>query len=194
MERLELENWLTQHLELVHTDPNILLDECEKETKDHAYRDAWARAERIAEKSLRRFESGFVGYPASDRFVTREVCHEIARELKANEPILDEDETESWISELLLESLDPEAKKMFLVWLKDLAGSEEHSAWLAIVRYTHRSARNLIREEHMTDQCDWDLDHTYPIVAARVTRILIAKFHGHAASRLEHDSGRMRIH
>jgi hypothetical protein len=83
---------------------------------------------------------------------------------------------------------------MFLLWMKDLAGTEEHSAWLAIVRYTHRSARNLIREEHMTDQCDWDLDHTYPMVAARVVKILIAKFHGHAARRVEDHGGRMRIH
>jgi hypothetical protein len=79
---------------------------------------------------------------------------------------------------MLLESLDPEAREMFLVWLKDLMGGEQHSAWLAIVRYTIRSAHELIREEHMTNQRDGDLDHTYPIVAARVTSILIAKFHG----------------
>jgi hypothetical protein len=194
MERLELEKWLSHHPDLVHTDPDTLLDECEQEARDHAYRDAWTRAEKLVEKSLRRFESGFVGYPASDRFVTREVCHEIARELKANEPVLDDDETESWLSELLLESLDPEARKMFLLWMKDLAGTEEHSAWLAIVRYTHRSARNLIREEHMTDQCDWDLDHTYPMVAARIVKILIAKFHGHAARRVEDHGSRMSIH
>jgi len=188
MQRLELEKWLTHHPDLVHTDARALLDECEKETRDHAYRDAWTRAERIAEKSLHRFESGFIGHPASDTFVTREVCHEIARELKKNEPVLDDHETELWISELILESLDPEAKEKFFGWLKNLAGREEHTAWLSIVRYTHRSARKLIREEHMTDQCDWDLDHTYPIVAASVVKMLIAEFQTHAASDLDDPS------
>lgn len=194
MERLELERWLTHHPDLVHTDPRTLLDECEKEARDHAYRDAWTRAEKIAEKTLRRFESGFIGHPASDTFVTREVCHEIARELKKNEPVLGDGEMELWLSELMLESLEPEARDMFRTWLKDLAGTEEHATWLAIVRYTHRSARNLIREEQMTDQCDWDLDHTYPIVAARVTKILMAKFHDHVASRLEGPASGLKVH
>ncbi len=194
MERLELEKWLTHHPDLVHTDPHDLLDECEKEARGHAYRDAWSRAEQIAEKSLRRFESGFIGHPASDTFVTREVCHEIARELKKNEPVLDDYETELWLSELMLESLDVEAREMFRTWLKDLMGTEEHATWLDIVRYTDRSARKLIREEHMTDQCDWDLEHTYPIVAARVTRILMAKFHGHAAEGQTDSSSALSVH
>ena len=194
MKRLELEKWLNHHPDLVHADPNALRAECEKEARDHASRDAWTRAERIAEKSLRRVEYGFIGHPAGDQFVTREVCHEIARSLKENEPVLDDHDMENWLSESILESLDPKARKMFLDWVKDLAGNEEHSTWLAIVRYTHRSARDLIREEHMTDQCDWDLDHTYPIVAARVIRILIAKFHAHAVRGPEDHSSRMKIH
>jgi hypothetical protein len=194
MERLELETWLNQHLDLVHTDPSILLNECEREARDHAYCDAWTQAERIAEKTLRRYESGFIGYPASDRFVTREVCHKVARELKENEPVLNDQETELWLNEFLLESLDPEAREMFLLWLKDLASSEEHTAWSAIVRYTHRSARNLIREEGMTDDCEWDLGHTYKVVAARVIRILIAKYHGHAVRRLASHNRRMSVH
>jgi len=194
MERLELERWLNQHPDLVHTDPSILLNEYEKEARDHAYCDAWTHAERIAEKSLRGFESGFMGYPAGDRFVTREVCQKVARELKENEPVLDDQETELWLKELLLESLDPEARKIFLLWLRDLASSEEHTAWSTIVRYTHRSARSLIREEGMTDDCEWDLDHTYKIVAARVVRILIAKFHDHATRRLASHNRRMSMH
>jgi hypothetical protein len=194
MERLELERWLTHHPNLVHTDARALLDECEKKARDHAYRDAWTHAEKIAEKSLRRFESGFIGHPASDTFVTREVCQEIARELKKNEPILDDSETELWIRELMLESLDPEAKEMFFTWLKDLTGTEEHATWLSIVRYTHRIARDLIHEEHMTNECDWDLNHTYAIVAARVVKILIGRFHGHAAGRDEDPASGLRVH
>lgn len=194
MERLELENWLTHHPDQIHTDPDALLERCEKEAREHAHRDAWIQAKNVAEKSLRRFETGFIGHPASDTFVTREVCHEIARELKLHEPTPEDYDSQAWLSQMLLESLDPEAQTMFLGWLKDLAKAEEHSTWLEIVRYTHRSARELIREEHMTDDCDWDLDHTYPIVAARVVRLLMAKFQSQAASEVEEPSRPMNIH
>ena len=188
MERLELENWLIHHPDSIHSDPDTLLDECEREIRDHAQRDAWVQAKEIAEQNLRRFEHGFVGYPASDTFVTREVCREIARELKHHEPIPDDQDAQAWLSEMLLDSLDPEARRMFLDWLRDLARAEEHLAWLEIVRFTSRRARGLIREGHMTDQCDWDLDHTYPIVAASVVKMLIAEFQTHAASDLDNPS------
>ena len=47
MERLELENWLIHHPGLVHSDLSVLLDECEKEARDHARRDAWAQAKKM---------------------------------------------------------------------------------------------------------------------------------------------------
>lgn len=194
MERLELENWLIHHPGLVHSDLSVLLDECEKEARDHAHRDAWVQAQKIAERRLRRFESGFIGHPASDTFVTREVCHEIARELKLHEPSPDDYDNEAWLSQMLIESFDPEARTKFLRWLKDLVDAEEHAAWLEIVRFTDHSARSLIREEHMTDQCDWDLDHTYSMVAARVVRILIGKFQSHAASESAATSHGMNVH
>jgi hypothetical protein len=46
----------------------------------------------------------------------------------------------------------------------------------------------------MTDQCDWDLSHTYPIVAARVLKILIGKFHDHATERLEDPASGLSVH
>ena len=47
---------------------------------------------------------------------------------------------------MLLDSLDPKARMMFLDWLKDLARTEEHSACLEIVRFTNRRARGLVRD------------------------------------------------
>ena len=182
MERIDLENWITHHPDSIRADSKALLDRCEKDARDHAHQDAWIHAKEIAQKSLRRFEHGF-GHPASDTFVTREVCHEIARELKRHEPTPDDLRRghDEWVSRSLLDALDSEARKLFLDWLNELAEKEEHSTWMEIVRFTDHRARTLIREGHMTDQCDWDLDHTYPMVAARVVRMLIAEFEAHAA-------------
>lgn len=195
MERTDLEDWITHHPDSIHTDSRTLLDRCEDEAKDHAHRDAWIHAKEIAKKSLRRFEHGF-GHPASDTFVTREVCHELARELKRNEPAPDDLDQgrDEWLNRSLLDTLDSDARTMFRGWLNELAEKEEHSTWLEIVRFTDRRARVLIREAHMTDQCDWDLDHTYPMVAARVVKMLIAEFEAHAAFALEGPSDGMRTH
>ena len=49
-----------------------------------------------------------------------------------------------------------------------------------IVSFTHRIATALIREGHMTRTLDWDFDHSYPRLAARVTEMLIREFEAHA--------------
>lgn len=186
MERIELENWIADHPDSIHTDSKALLDRCELDAIDHAHRDAWLEAIRIARKRLRRFEHGF-GNPASDTFVTREVCHEIARELKLHEPVPDfrDRGRDEWPGQSLPDALDSDAREKFLDWIEELAAKEEHSTWREIVHFTDRRARSLIREGHMTDRCDWDLNHTYPLVAARVVKMLIAEFEAHAAFALE---------
>ncbi|MBW1883853.1 MAG: hypothetical protein JRJ58_10025 [Deltaproteobacteria bacterium] len=181
MERIDLANWLTQHPEAIHADPNDLLEQMETKVRDRAHRDAWIHARDIAEQSMHRFERIF-GNPASDTFVTQEVCHEIARELKHHEPHPDDEDADEWAGQAALDALEPEARLMLHHWLKELAEKEEHTAWLEIVHFTHHLARNLIRDGHMTSECDWDLDHTYPKIAARVTRMLIREFETHATS------------
>ena len=195
MKRLDLEHWIAHHPDSIHADSKALLDRCENDAKDHAHRDAWIHAKEIAQRSLRRFEHGF-GHPASDTFVTREVCHDLARELKHHAPKPDAHGrgNAEWLSRSLLDALDSEARGMFLVWLGELAEKEEHSTWKEIVRFTNHRPRTLIREGHMTDQCDWDLDHTYPLVAARVVRMLIAEFETHAAFGLEGSNDTLNTH
>ena len=142
MQRTDLETWFTHHPDSIHTDPAVLLDQCESEVRDHAHRDAWIHAKEIAEESLHRFERVF-GLPASDIFVTREVCHEIARELRRNEPHPEDDAVE-WVGSGVLEALDSDARRLLQGWLKELAAKEEHSAWREIVYFTDHLARSLI--------------------------------------------------
>lgn len=178
MERIDMERWLAQHPESIHDDPDGLLDRCEAEAKDHARHDAWLHAREIAEDRLHRFEHRF-GLPASDVFVTREVCHEIARELKSHEPVPDGRAADALISQSTLDAFEPGAQSLLRNWLRDLEASEEHTTWPEIVRMTDHMAKGLIRARGMTNECDWDLDHSYPKVAARVVQMLIDEFEAH---------------
>ena len=182
MERRELENWISHHPDAIHSESKMLLDRGEHDAHDHAHRDAWAHAIEIAEKSLRGFQ-GSAGYPASDAFVAREICHELARELKRHEPTPENPtsrETE-WVSRAILDSIEPEAQSLFVDWVHEMAAKEEHSTWLEIVQFTDHKAQDLIREAHMSNQADWDLDHRYSLVASRVLRMLITEFERRAA-------------
>lgn len=175
MDRTDLEAWLAHHPDSTRMPPAELLDRCEEEVRDHARQDAWLRACDVAESSVKRFERVF-GLPASDSFVTREVCHEIARELKQHEPHPDDETAEHWVDDEVLASLDDEARGRLREWLHDLAEKEEHEAWMGIVYFADHLARRLIREAHMTNAVDWDFDRTYPRVAARVARMMIREF------------------
>ena len=181
MERQELENWFAQHPDSIYTQPEVLLDRCEAEVRDHATYDAWLHAREIAEESLHRFERIF-GLPASDAFVTREICHEIARELKNHEPHPDERQAAEWAGQAILDVLDDEARDQVRAWLCDLAEKEEHTAWRSIVHFTDHLAQTLIRDQHMTSELDWDLEHTYPQVAVRVAKMMIREFELRAVS------------
>lgn len=184
MERHDLETWFASHPQSISTHPDSLLDLCETEIRAHAHRDAWIRAKEIAQESLHRFERIF-GLPASDVFVTREVCHEIARELKRHEPHPDDLTAARWVRAAPLDALDGEARRMMADWLRELAEKEEHAAWREIVYFTDHLARKLIDGSQMTRQVDWDFEHTYPRVAARVARMLIREFESHVDGRLD---------
>jgi hypothetical protein len=195
MERADLEDWISHHPDSIHADPKTLLDQCENAARDHAHRDAWIYAKKIAEKSLLRFQHS-MGYPASETFVTREICHEVARELRRHEPSPEDPDQArgQWVSRFLLDAVDSEGQRIFLDWLIEMAKKEEHSTWMEIVRSTDRRAQTLIREYQMTDQCDWDLDHRYSLLAARVVTMLIEDFEAHAVSGLAHPGDIPRVH
>ncbi len=67
----------------------------------------------------------------------------------------------------------------------EMSDREEHSTWMEIVKYADHHANNLIQKGHLTDQCDWDLDHRYSLLAARVLKMLIADFEARAAESSE---------
>jgi hypothetical protein len=154
-----------------------LRERCEREVRSHAAEDAWQRARSIAEAHLPHWEAG-LGSPASDAFVAREVCHQLARELRRREPEAASEARR--VCEEVLRGLDPSARERLRGWIFDLAKREEHRAWLEVVEFTDHLARDLIRGGEVTEELRWDFDHSYNRTAERITRILIREYEVHA--------------
>ena len=172
MERQTVEAWFDRHPETVHSDPHALLDRCESELRSHVAEETWGRARQIAERHLEHWASSF-GLPASDGFVAREVCHELARELRHHEPVPGARTRRP--SESTLLALSSPAREMLCEWLDELARKEEHRVWLEVVHFTDGLASRLAREEVGTP-LSWDFRHSYPRTAERVTRRLIQEY------------------
>lgn len=183
MNRMQFESWLASHPDSVVVDPRQLLDRCEVEVGEHAHELAWRHAGGVAVECLHRFERAF-GLPASETFVAKEVCSEVARELRQHGPHVDRVTEEEWLSRAVLGALGREARSPLRSWLVELAEQEEQAAWQEIVRFTKRAARDLIAEARLSDRLEWDLDRSYPRVARRVIEMLIREFdqRGHRAS------------
>jgi hypothetical protein len=171
MERQEVQHWLEGHPDAIHADPHQILDRCEREVRSHAAHEAWRHAKRIAEERLHDWEASF-GLPASDAFVAREVCHEMARELRRRAPAHGR---ALGVSPGVLGALEPAARELLLAWADELAGREEQAAWREVVRFTDHVGRDLVRDG-WSNEPRWDFAHSYSRTAERVTRILIKEY------------------
>jgi len=177
MERQDVVQWLERHPESVHTDPNRLLDRCEHELRGQVAEGAWRHAKEIAERHLQHWEGSF-GLPASDDFVAREVCHELARDLRHHEPLPTAEVRR--VSDAVLGTLDPPALELLREWLGELARKEERKTWLEVVHFTDHLASRLAREGGLSVDATWDFRHSYPRTAERITRMLILEYELHA--------------
>jgi hypothetical protein len=172
MNRYEIEHWFEGHPEAVHADPQQLLDRCEREVRVYAAHEAWRHAKRIAEERLHDWEAAF-GLPASDAFVAREVCQEMARELRRRAPVVRDDAPR--VSEVVLGALEPAGREILIAWSHELADREERAAWREVIRFTNHVGRDLVRDG-WSDEPRWDFEHSYSRTAQRVTRLLINEY------------------
>lgn len=178
MQRQELAQWLEGHPESIRTDPNRLLDRCERELRNEVEEGAWLRAKEIAERHL-HYWAGSFGLPASDDFVAREVCHELARDLRHHEPRPTAEVQH--VTDAVMGTVDPSALELLREWLDELARTEEHRAWLEVVRFTDHLASRLARQGMpFSSDANWDFRHSYPRTAERITRMLILEYEQHA--------------
>lgn len=177
MERQDVVRWLESHPESVHANPRSLVDRCERELRGRVAEGAWRHAKEIAERHLHHWQGSF-GLPASDDFVAREVCHELARDLRHHEP-QPTAEVRS-VTEEMHGALDPPALEMLREWLGELARQEEHRTWLEVVHFTDHLASRMAREGGLSAEAHWDFRHSYPRTAERIMRLMILEYETHA--------------
>ncbi len=131
----------------------------------------------------RRDWDEMLGAHASEAYVAREVCHQLAYELRRHEPSPHPGDEDHLAGGPVKGALEQEGWEFMLPWIMDLAREEEHETWEEIVRYTDHRARELIRAHHLSDDCSFDHSKCYGEIAARIASLLERDFAGHAFPR-----------
>jgi len=175
MDRRELEVWLAKNPPPTRVDVRELLDRCESAVRRHAREDAWLAAKRVAENRAREWH-GTWSPPASEVFVTTEVCHELAWELEHHEPVVSAGDDEHLAGGPVRDALPEESWEKIRGWVHDLAVEEEHRAWSEIVRYTDHRAKDIIERQGFTRDTGWDVAHRYSEIASHVAEILAKEY------------------
>lgn len=182
MERRQLIDWLIRHPEAVHGQPEAVVRRCELEVKEHTEEEAWLHARDIAEERNLYWQNAW-GAHASERFVAREVCRELAAKLKRSEPVPEDGQESHYVDEDVLAALEPGAQSVILDYVHDLARGEEHRAWLEVLRFTRERGRALARDEGYSSNSRFDATHSYAETAARVMDVLAHDFEQRAHTR-----------
>lgn len=175
MDRKDVEAWLRKHPPATRVDLKDLLDRCENAVRRHAREDAWLAAKNYAEERARQWHGAW-SPPASEVFVTSEVCHELAWELAHHEPEVESGAEEHLAGGPVCDALPEEAWEGIRDWVHEVAAEEEHRAWREIVRYTDHRAKHIIRSQGFTRDTGWDPDHRYSEIASHVARILAHEY------------------
>ena len=182
MDRSEVLRWFREHPATAHGDPEEIVSRCERAVRRHAAEDAWLAAKHYVERRGHEWEHEW-SPPASEAFVTPEVCHQLAWELKSREPEVTMEDSERLAGGPVKEALEPEAWSFLRRWIQELAEEEEHRIWQEIVRFTDRRAKSLAKERKLSDRWDWDEGHRYTVIAAHVAEILARDYSLHAHPR-----------
>lgn len=181
MTRDEILAWLREHQASIHDEPEAALASAEREARRRAAEDAWQHARAIAEEQIRYWSQRSHAMHAREDWVAREVCHELARELKHLEP-RPADDVAHWLGPATLARFDREAREQLRAWIRDVAGQEEHRVWQDVVRFTDARARSLVREGELSTQDGWEYTHSYAETAARLAAILARDYEARAHS------------
>jgi len=175
MDRHRLVDWFRSHPGAVHGDPAAVLERAEREARRRAARDAWLHARAIAERQLAYWNERSKVMHSSEEWAAREVCHELARELRHQEPEPDPAPAH-WLEPPTLAAFEPGAREALRDWLRDVAREEEHRVWREVVRFTDGRARTLVQEGRLSTEDDWEHTPPYAETAVRLAAILVADY------------------
>ena len=182
MERESVLRWLKEHPAAVHGDPAEILSRCERAVRQHAQEDAWLAARDWVERRRHEYEAG-TGAHASEAYVAREVCNQLAFDLRHHEPSVAPEDADHLAGGPVRQALEPEGWEQLVAWILELARQEEHRTWREIVRYTKRRAPELIREGGLSDDCSLGGSPCFDEIAQRITAALERDFSLHATER-----------
>ena len=178
MEREAVLAWLKDHPAAVHGDPAQLMERLEKELRRHAEAHAWRAAKAHVDDRMHEWEQQW-GNPSSEAYAAKQVCPELARELKRMEPHFEKGDEPHLVGEELFGTLDPDARILVGDWIREVANEVEHRIWREVVRYTRERGRGLEREGRVSDDHTWARSASFPQQAARVAKILIDELEAH---------------
>jgi len=182
MERETIVRWFEEHPRALHGNLDEVIDHCERSVRRHAREDAWLAAKRYASKRRHDWEED-VGAHASEAYVAREICGQLARELQEHEPHPGLGDEDHLAGGPVKAAVERDGWEFLIPWIMDMARHQEHETWLEIVRFTRRRARELIRSHHLSDDCSFDHSRCYGEIAARVTGLLEHEYSTHAFPR-----------
>lgn len=183
MTRNDVFEWLLRHPSSVFADPGDVVVRCERAVRRHASEEAWLAAKRYADLRRRQFEEEGWGNHASEAFVAVEVCHQIAYELRRRLPVVERADAERLAGGPVHGAVDEDAWQVLVDWILELARKAELATWLEIVRFTDRRGSELVRERHLSRDCDLEHSRHYPEVAAEIMGTLAHDYSLHAHPR-----------
>ncbi len=183
MNRNEVLDWLHDHPHQVHDTPEDLLDRCEEAVHEQVAEEAWLHARQLATERERYWLEDGGGAHASEAFVAREVCRELAEDLRRREPRPQEGHADAYVGAAALAPLESEGRTLVLRYVFDLARQEEHDTWLQVMDFTREKGQALARQRTFSKQLDFEQTHGYAETAARVMHILAADFEQRACRR-----------
>ena len=179
MKRESVLQWLERHPDTVHVNARELVSRCERAVRRHASEDAWLAAKQYVSQRWQGEREALGGH-ASEAYVAREVCSQLADELKHHEPTVHPGDEEHLAGGPVKSAVEPVGWEVLVRWIMDLAREQEHQTWQEIVRYTQLRARDLIREHHLSDDCDFDHTRCYGEIAPEIAEILERDYTNHA--------------
>jgi hypothetical protein len=182
MNRTAILEWLHQHPDLVHGDAEVIVDRCERAVRRHAREDAWVLAMRYVAERQHLWEES-LGAHASEAYVAREVCGQLAQALRDHEPAPHRGDEDHLAGGPVKAALEQQAWEYLIPWIMEVARNQEHDTWGEIVRHTKRHAQELIRSHHLSSDSSFDHTRCYGDVAAQIAGILAHDFSEHAFPR-----------
>lgn len=171
MERSDILDFARSHPGAIHVDGDRFVELVEREVRRHVEAEAWSHARREIERRLAELVPER-GLPASEEFVAREVCHELARDLRHDEPHVEPGSEERLAGPVAMGEVEPEARELVRRFVHDLAEQLEHRVWQDIVRRADHRGRELVREHKVSSELRWDMSRRYSMTAERVLRML----------------------